>query len=422
MGKYLNKDVKFQCDSGNGVFFVPINVDIKTKIDGSSVLTENCSLKKLVMAGQCNKSIQTPPFCMLFATTGLKWNNSSEVKISGQKILAEGCSIRCPIFQGVIKHERLSTDVQSGASYKSVKISLPGTDIGQKSTLASQSVSGAELKTHSLQEQAYERELEQEQEKEKEEIYEHAVCNYKDCDKASSCEYLKTSYKLNKEDSSKKNAAILKANIARDFYDFYCGECEKIRSNFCLVNHHHIIPAKQCFKPFLELVKLANFYGYDINNALNGICLPSMGKGYDKQDFNVKCEIAFDAMQKLGKQWHKGHHEFEKFSAIANNLLSSRADPKDYKTAVDDYLIKFFNGNKSRWGDCPANNYEAKAKDFCERMNAVSKSIAGKLRKFETEPKKSAPFFVSKLAYYFAYYNELKQHEDILFKEELMRN
>ena len=181
------------------------------------------------------------------------------------------------------------------------------------------------------------------------------------------------------------------------------------------VAHHHIIPANQCFKMFPEIVKLANFYKYSINKAENGICLPTMNWGYDKQPFDLRKEISFYAMKNLGKQWHKGGHKYScKISVELDSILQKPF--LHYKNAID-IELSFFNMKLNEELRCRTENYEQQAEEFAKIMDHICEKVAKKLRRFEDNPQKSYPYYVSKLAFYFAFQEILIGYEDELFGE-----
>ena len=160
---------------------------------------------------------------------------------------------------------------------------------------------------------------------------------------------------------------------------------------------------------------MANYYGYDINNALNGICLPSPNQGDSGQTKEQLRNTAFAAMDALGKQWHMGHHEYGSVCRQIDALFADEKPICDYKTAVDEYLEQFRSKLMSE-NKCRAAAFDEMAKEFCAGMDHISRKISDKLRRFETDPKQSHSFFVSKLALYYAYHDKLKDHQDIFFK------
>lgn len=422
---YLNKNVKFQCQCGNAVWFKPQSGDMKVKINGAEVLLDNCSLSLIggPKPGQCNLFIDpstgVPASCAAVSLSGT-WNNNVGVNVSGKGVLSSACSIMCP-RNGSIKPFKptiLSLNVDDEAKTQSANTATQGeitkneTDIGaaDNKQLHNQTLEEASDTNDNIVEVT---------EKSIDEV-EFALCDYKNCDKANKCEYLKTAHTLNETNES-KNAADLKTNMGQDSFDLYAGECGAIATSLYdsymySIAHHHIVPVNQCFKLFFEIVKLANYYHYNINKAENGICLPTMNIGYDKQPFELRRKIAFNAMEILGKQWHKGGHKYScKISAEIDSLLPTPF--LNYKDAVDKELISY-SIKLNEEIKCRTDNYERQAEEFTHIMDHLCEKVAKKLRRFEDDPKKSYPFYISKLAYYYAFQEELDEYEEKLFGKD----
>lgn len=430
MGKaYLNKNVKFQCQNGNAVWFNAQNGDMKVKIVSAETIMDDCKLSIIggVRPGQCNLVLTpngTPGPCSAPIVSG-SWNNDSRFKVGGKGVLTSGCSINCPIG-GCIKPFKptlMGITVDDAAKMQSVNISLENSSNSSPSEEKANSSTEKEKtseKFTAITENTVREEKTSEEESNEALNVEYALCDYKNCEKARECEYLKALNTL-KETNESKNAAELKINMGKDAFDLYAGECGDIATSLFgsymySIAHHHIIPANQCFKPFPEIVKLANYYGYNINKAENGISLPTMNLGYDKQPFDLRKEISFTAMDKLGKQWHKGGHKYScKISADIDSVL-----PRPflhYKDAVDKELTSFSMMLNEEL-KCRADNYDQQAAEFTKIMDRICERVAKKLRRFEDNPRKSYPCYISKLAFYFAFQEELVGYENELFGKE----
>ncbi len=426
--KHLNKNCRFKCQNGNAVYFKPTSGDSKTTINGSGALLDNCSLKLIgsPRCGQCNMYVDPntkgPGKCLETLVSG-NWNNTANVNVSGCGVLNGGCSIVCMAMGGTIKPFRATLNginVDDAATDVSVTLgskeenmraehveSGHGTEKEKSDNDSADYVGGNQSDQRQSGDKASEdREVP------------YTLCDYKNCSKADECEYLKTSYGLMETDES-KNAAMLKENMQAERFELYAKETRIIETLFysgkkCSVAHHHIIPANQCFKSFPQIVKLANYYGYDINNANNGICLPTMRQG-DK-------DVVFYAMDKTGMQWHSGPHSYASFMREIDGvgkkldfLLIDSRPIKDYKTSVDELLQQVL-ANLENNKCCRAENYEEQATQFCKIINHVSKKIDTKLRQFKVSPKSSSPFFVSRKSLYYAYYSLLKDFESDIFR------
>lgn len=436
--KHLNKNSKFKCGNGNAVWFSPQNGDFKVKINGAEALLSDCRLNLIggSRPGQCNlvpdPSTGAPGPCTAVMISG-SWNNTTNMKVGGKGVLNSDCSISCPAG-GSIKPFAptiMSINVDDAAKTQQADIGqISNEDSSENSTSkttasnhesegtteAKDGNSTVDNKGNDVENTTSSDEQAQEEDEGVQEV-EYALCDYKNCSKAKECEYLKAAHTL-KETNESKNAAVLKQNMGKDTFDLYAGDCAAIATSLYgsymySVAHHHIIPANQCFKCFAEIVKLANYYNYDINKAENGISLPTMNAGYDGQAFELKKDIAFQAMKALRRQWHKGGHSYScKISAELDSVLPKPF--KHYKDAVDQELTSF----SIKLNDemrCRAENYEQQAADFTRTMDHICERIAKKLRRFEDDPQKSYPCFISKIAFYYAFIEELVGYEDELF-------
>lgn len=423
---YLNKNVRFQCQCGNAVWFKAQNGDSRVKINGAEVLLDDCNLSLIggSRPGQCNllmdPSTGAPTPCIALSLSG-RWEKNTSVTIGGKSALTSICSIMCS-RNGKIKPFKptlLGLNVDDNAKIQSVDI--PADFKISEINVNNQSGSKKNIeKSHQVKNDSKLENVNAKAEQKLEEV-EYALCDYKNCKKAQDCKYLKTMHTL-QETNESKNAVELKINMGKDNFDLYVGECENIATTIYggymySIAHHHIIPVNQCFKYFGEIVKLANYYGYNINKAENGICLPTMNRGYDKQPFELRKDIAFNVMKRLGRQWHKGGHEY------SSNIISAKIDSilikpfLNYKDAVDkeltNYSIKLNNELK-----CRVVNFEEQSEEFAKTMDHICDRIANKLKSFEDEPRNSYPFYVSKLAFYFAFDQELAKYEHELFGKE----
>lgn len=87
---------------------------------------------------------------------------------------------------------------------------------------------------------------------------------------------------------------------------------------------HHLIPANQCLKAFPRLSQMCDAVGYDVNNSINGLPLPTCGQQslnkytplvgaatkYGSMQNEDKLNAAFVIMSNLQLQWHVGHHDW----------------------------------------------------------------------------------------------------------------
>ena len=426
--KYLNKNAKFQCGNGNAVWFNPQSGDFKVKINGAEALLDDCRLSLIggPRPGQCNivpdPSTGAPGPCTAAMVSGT-WNNNVRLKVGGKGVLSSGCSISCPVGGSIkpFKPTIIAFNVDDEA--KSLKASFA--QISEEGKCASSNdesndETNAGMETCPEGEETGAEQDNKEEEQDTIQEVEYALCDYKNCSRAKECKYLKAAHTL-KETNESKNATELKINMGRDTFDLYAGDCSAIATSLYgsymySIAHHHIVPANQCFKAFAEIVKLANYYNYNINKAENGISLPTMNLGYDKHPFDERKKISFNAMEVLGRQWHKGGHKYScKISAELDSILPRPF--KHYKDAVDAELTSF----QIRLNDeikCRADNYEQQAAEFTKAMDRICERVAKKLRKFEDSPRMAYPCFISKLAFYYAYQEELNGYEEELFGKD----
>ena len=434
----MNKNVRFKCESGNAVWFKPVNGEFRVTIKGVEVLLDDCALT-LVGAprpGQCvlmtNPSTGIPP-CAAAVIPGGNWVESTTVHISGKRPLSSRSYVPCPIcaasaikpFKPTLKIINVDSDIDNisvniSAAKSDVKPS--GTDEKRQNAETSTSDSSVLVQDVSIAETDLTPEGSQKEiaDKEKKDCT-NALCSWEECDRAAECAYLKTSHEPPEADES-KNAAILKANMAGDTFDSYVKICRTIETlsfegnKLYSTAHHHLIPVNQCFRAHPKIVKLANYYGYDINSALNGVCLPMMTEGYQRQSAADKRRIAFKAMEALALQWHVGPHQYSLPKAVAEQFRKTgKRGIRNYKDTVDDMLIQF--ESTLRKTGCRLSTYSEEAETFRSSMDHISKKILKKVLAFSGNPQNPFCIYVSKMAFYFAFYDELREYEDILFRE-----
>lgn len=431
--KYLNMNVRFKCQSGIAVWFKPMPSDSNTKINSANILLDDCKLQLVgpPRPGQCplnpDKTTGAPLNCLAQTVSGM-WKNQSKVTVSGKKALLTNCSITCPL-SGIIKPFNptivaINVDNNAKAQEANANDNKGGMnshnetgEMTEEKMIDSKYQSNNHINNEN--DFASEKSKKGNNSKSVEEVL-YALCDYKNCTKADECKYLSTSHCV-KETNESKNAKDLRNNLGKDMFDLYAQECGDIatisyESYLYKVSHHHIVPVNQCFKSFAEIVKLANFYGYDINKAENGICLPTMNTGYNKQTLEERKKIAFNAMQTMGKQWHKGGHQYScKISAKIDGVLTRPF--LHYKDAVDkelmSYSIKLTDEMK-----CRTENFEKQSEEFTKIMDHICEKIAKKLRHFEDDARKSYPCYISKFAFYYAFQEELTGYEEELFGKD----
>ncbi|MBQ7008837.1 MAG: AHH domain-containing protein [Ruminococcus sp.] len=259
------------------------------------------------------------------------------------------------------------------------------------------------------------------------ETYEYALCDYMNCPEKNTCEYLMASHEASSINNCSKT---LRENYNRQYPTEAREFAVKTEENNLRSSEgkwgdaaHHIISGNQIFGKHPYLVKLANYYGYDINTAENCILLPSThdfeGRtGIDKQ---ANGYVAMDLMK---MQWHVGHHDYsldEDTVAIIHQYLKKIEHChvmyyKNYVEAVE-HEINILE-SKYMKPSCRKNDYQNKKIRFIQNINSVSKRIVGRIRAFETSYKYSYPFYVSKEACMFAFNVPNKKKFVIVYKQE----
>ena len=182
---------------------------------------------------------------------------------------------------------------------------------------------------------------------------------------------------------------------------------------------HHVICGNQVFAKYSRVVKLALFCGYDINNALNCIRLVSSSNDYGQQPGGKRAS-AYDAMSLSKIQWHLGGHSYnftqQEIELIrkrvklyikhdADELYKdsgavSRGDIKTYQDLLEVEMRKL-ESHLSRKIVC--RNTAMQKNAFLKRMNNLSKKIKDKLGAFCEKPHHSFPYYVSKMAFLYAF-------------------
>ena len=226
----------------------------------------------------------------------------------------------------------------------------------------------------------------------------------------NNCEFCNTdSSKLKNENSSSK----LKNNILNSHKNVFETGCKLIQSIYCQLTPdycinptdtaHHIIPGNECLskknssgKPEFELlIKIANFFDYDINCSENGIILPTF---YDSQIMkSEQPDVYYDVMDKdvgnnpsvsslgkeglwVGSQLHIGSHSYENRLGKLKKMHSEYSLLTTYeRIVIINYLIPFQNFYMNSYEKiCFMKDKDKLCKDFNNRMNDISE----KLRKY----------------------------------------
>lgn len=231
------------------------------------------------------------------------------------------------------------------------------------------------------------------------------LCSYDTCGKAASCPYVIASSTINTNGA----AAKLRNNSSRKEADYNERanrnmEKEKISWNN---QAHHMISINAAYCRYPELVKLGNYFGYDINCEENCYFLPcwESGDGYGKKSSHYKKAQAYEVMHASGLQWHVGQHSYR--INIPDKIKEKYPELRTidcYNDEINKDIKKILSACNQRFNDgCLAENYEVHKSWFFEKMNALSEKIEEYLDLFGGRAKDSFPYFVSMEALRYAY-------------------
>lgn len=237
---------------------------------------------------------------------------------------------------------------------------------------------------------------------------ENIFCDENECRKNDRDKYEKCEFRVKVKKEVKNDSGDLKKKLKKKYEDEELenedledkGNYEKMELEGYSIAAHHTIPGNQVFKELDEIVQLTQGVGYNINCAENGIFLPSnepkLGEAPTNTHKNAK---AFEVMEKLGAQWHSGGHSY----TIEEKDLEKYPElekMEDYAVAVKNYVENKFCVDRYKK---KCRESEEEKKRIIEKMNRISSDIKKKLLDFKKNPKESHPYFVSKLAMFYAY-------------------
>ena len=172
---------------------------------------------------------------------------------------------------------------------------------------------------------------------------------------------------------------------------------------------HHIISGNQVFGTVPEIVQLAHFYAYDINNAHNCIFLVTKPEGRLAEEDVLKRATAYEAMGLTKMQWHVGGHSYKldrDTDALRERIRKkAKQDPapgpiQNYVQLVQAQLLAL----RDWLAEHPVcRKSDAQKQAFFSAMNDIAASTKVKLAAFCESPEKSYPYYVSKEAFYYAF-------------------
>lgn len=414
----LTENYIFKCDCSTTLFSAK-DLTTKATSTNSKILTK-CTILNLKMPGPCPKQNNVPCSCCIVSGTWFK--TSSKIFINGNSALIKDSYINCPLGSSI--KQAMSTIPTKVNEDKNITISEPSLKVSSNLIKPVNSNGEEPVQSHKNSEQKTKLnnnnpipdtvdENNIKNDKTKEGIYcEYALCDYNNCEKRDTCEYLKCSHDAS---SINNDAAKLETNYKNKYrpeYEEYIKKNENNNNSSTEGNWswaaHHIISGNQIFAKHPYLIKLANYYKYDINNAENCILLPTTHSFEGRQGLTKQAN-GYVAMDLMKQQWHVGGHaytlESETIDAINKYLeKTSSSNIEFYRNYVEavEHEINILESKYKKMA-CRKNNYDEKKERFIENMNKISYNVKRKLLDFEVGYKKSYPFYVSKEACKFAF-------------------
>ena len=234
-----------------------------------------------------------------------------------------------------------------------------------------------------------------------------ALCEI--CERANECRYIQTPDTLPPD----KNASNTLRENSSEKEAAYCELAnKKMEESHISWNKaaHHMISrnAAYCNGNYRQLVKLGNYFGYDINCQENCCFLPCLGKddaGFRKKESHFKNAQAYEVMKASGLQWHVGNHQYT--VNLPESVLNRYPLLKEmdcYNVKINKELEKIQGKCQERFHNvCIEKDYEEHRRWFMEKMNGLSAEIEKHLDMFSRNPRDSHPYFVSSKALKYAY-------------------
>lgn len=432
----LDESYLFTCDKAQSplAYIKVITNNDKFKHNGRKIIFSNSTM--LITA--------TPNFCLLkpispgnfspCTPTIISWLNTDKtVKMNNISSLNENSYCMC-VSGGVIKPFKNLTNNLSSANIIAGSVGIAGfisqqvakTSTDNNSVQASSVIASSTTSTSNLSANSNNPIENATSDDKSTPEKPYTICEYDDCDRRDDCDYYNTELPLNPENNSinlRENFQTFKTVECNGYYQRENIENEKLirERNMSISNQaHHLISGNQALGMkdngdyyFGELIKLANYCNYDINNALNCILLPSEDR--DNKLKGTSQTPKYDVMSIMQAQYHLGGHQFTldkdthdklveyyhsnlgEFTQLSDSPSSNFFD--HYKNAVKTDLDKLKKKYNKR--ACVAN--EQFKKQFIKDMDDVSIKIKKYLDNFKTNPKKSFPYFVSKVTVEYAF-------------------
>lgn len=402
MGKRIlnTKNCIFKCPALSGtISIIPAPPTFR---DGNGqALTKNTMLCcvgicSILTAQAGGTPVPCPQSCIGSWTNGIEQNK----KINGVSLLNQDALIMCSIG-GQIKASLLPLIPPVSADIPVVTVADTGTVNNEDKKENPKNKDNKEKSSE--KEKKQENKIEEKKSTEKEEKKstgnkkQNALCAYENCEKAENCPYILAesiidtkgaASKLRRNSSAKEKAYDESADIRMQKYEISWGN-----------QAHHMISVNDAYCRYPELVKLGNYFGYDINCMENCYFLPSWekGDGYGEKSTHYKKAQAYEVMDVSGLQWHVGQHNYR--IELPQEIISKYPQlrtMKCYSDRINEDVKKLLRIFQRRFRSiCPEENYEKNREYFIRQMNGLSEKVEESLDVFGSYPKDSVPYYVS---------------------------
>ena len=417
--KILHNGASFKCSCNPSIW-------ITAKEDGNTKARDS---RKKILTSRAQCQVKTPLTCpVLTAQAGGtptpcqlsqgSWVfTSSKMKCEGYSVLTDMSYTMC-MHGGIITFNNVFQNISSIVPVVIIRDMSAGMQSGSNSSSSGQTASSAQNPGGASG--AVENPAGGQPENQ---YVSHAKCEYGDCEDSESCEYLNSQVFV--ENISKKLSDNFKQNRKAEWDEYYSLHTRKNQESEgggWRIAAHHIVSGNQVLMMkdeknnplYGEIVKLANYFGYDVNNAENCIMLPTNQSNFGDNEPLLKAATAYDVMGFMGRQWHVGGHEYRLDKETLKNMhdfyqkhpeqYPSPGNPdffSNYKMAMKEEMDKIYiKYSKPR---CWKKNYEKNKRNFINELNGLSKKVERYLVDFKENPRKSFPFFVSKVTVEYAY-------------------
>ncbi len=331
-----------------------------------------------------------PTKCTLMRASNWSAGMEMQKRINNISLLNEDAMMICPVGGVICVQKPLAPIVPAG---------FGGAAMGAKTSAA------AEQQPKPQNTEPQEESAENDAAPEQGMQVEQSLCAYGSCDKAASCPYMQAASTV----TTAGAAARLRSNSKEKERAYNESADRKMEEHRISWNNqaHHLISIKAAYCQYPELVKLGNYFGYDINCKENCYFLPcwESGDGFGQKTSHFKKAQAYEVMKVSGLQWHVGQHSY--CIDLHENILQKYPQLRFmdcYNDKLNKDVKKILAACQQRFdGVCLQQNYEAHRQWFIQQMNRLSEQIEEALDLFLGYPKESFPYFVSLEALKFAY-------------------